>query len=137
MNFFEYRKYFFINISALWSLVTLYFVIAYNKIDCPPPAPNEFISCGFSEFINMALSIIILLWLFVFTILEILLRKYVIEKKFPNFKLNLKIKIPKLIVAIYNVIFSIGFLLASFLFIIAIIFLFIAMIMWIVTIFSS
>ena len=129
MNFRKYRKYFFINVSALWSFIVIYSILIYNRTDCPPPLPNEFISCGFSEFITMALCIIILFWLFVFTILEILIRKYLIEKKFPNFKLNLKIKMPKFIVAIYNVIFSIGFLLASFLFFVAIVLSFIAMIM--------
>ena len=136
MNFRKYRKYFFINVSALWSFIVIYSILIYNRTDCPPPLPNEFISCGFSEFITMALCIIILFWLFVFTILEILIRKYLIEKKFPNFKLNLKIKMPKFIVAIYNVIFSIGFLLASFLFFVAIVLLFIAMIMQIFNFFS-
>jgi len=136
MNFLEYKKYFFINVSALWSLIVIYSIIVYSKTDYPPPAPNDVIAIGGVEIFVMILSIIILLWLFVFTILEILIRKYLIEKKFPNFKLNLKIKIPKLIVAIYNVIFSIGFLSASFFFFVAIILLFIAMIMWIFNIFS-
>ncbi len=137
MNLFEYKKYFFVNIAALWSIVVLYSIIAYNNIDCPPPEPNEFISCGFSEFVTMALCIIILLWLFAFTVLEFLIRKYLIEKKFPNLKLNIKIKIPKFIVAIYNVIFSIGFITAVFMFFIAVIFLIIAMIMWIINFVSS
>ena len=136
MNFLEYKKYFFINVSALWSLIVIYSIIVYSKTDYPPPAPNDVIAIGGVEFFVMILSIIILLWLFAFTVLEILIRKYLIEKKFPNFKLNLKIKIPKLIVAIYNVIFSIGFLSASFFFFVAIILLFIAMIMWIFNIFS-
>lgn len=83
--------------------------------------PNDAIAISAGgEFFIMVLSIMILLWVFAFTILEILLRKYVIEKKFPNLKLNIKIKIPKIIVAIYNVIFSIGFISASFLFFIAV-----------------
>lgn len=98
----------------------------------PPPAPNDAIAIGGGEFFIMVLSIMILLWVFAFTILEILLRKYVIEKKFPNLKLNIKIKIPKIIVAIYNVIFSIGFISASFLFFIAVLLSVLAMIMWIV-----
>lgn len=137
MNLLEYKKYFFINIVALWSIVVLYSIIVYNNTDCPPPAPNEFISCGFSEFIAMALCIIILLWLFAFTVLEFLIRKYLIEKKFPNLKLNIKIKIPKFIVVIYNVIFSIGFITASFMFFITIIFLIIATIMWLINLISS
>ncbi|MBR1908630.1 hypothetical protein IJ818_06815 [bacterium] len=129
MNFRKYRKYFFINLSALWSFIVIYSIIVYSNTDYPPPAPNDVIAIGGGEFFIMALCIIILLWLFGFTILEILIRKYLIEKKFPNFKLNLKIKMPKFIVAIYNVIFSIGFLLASFLFFVAIVLSFIAMIM--------
>lgn len=137
MNFFEYRKYFFINVSALWSFIVIYSMLSYSKINYPPPAPNDVIAIGGVEIFVMILSIIILLWLFAFTILEILIRKYLIKKKFPNFKLNLKIKMPKLIVAIYNVIFSIGFCLGSFLFFVTIILLFLAMLMRIVNFFSS
>ena len=133
MNILEYKKYFFINVSALWSLIVLYSIIAYSKADKQPPAPNDAIAISAGgEFFIMVLSIMILLWVFAFTILEILLRKYVIEKKFPNFKLNIKIKIPKIIVAIYNVIFSIGFISASFLFFIAVLLSILAMIMWLV-----
>ena len=132
MNILEYKKYFFINESALWSLFVLYSIRVYSKTDYPPPAPNDAIAIGGGEFFIMVLSIMILLWVFAFTILEILLRKYVIEKKFPNLKLNIKIKIPKIIVAIYNVIFSIGFISASFLFFIAVLLSVLAMIMWIV-----
>lgn len=133
MNFLEYKKYFFINVSALWSLFVLYSIIAYSKADKQPPVPNDAIAISAGgEFFIMVLSIMILLWVFAFTILEILLRKYVIEKKFPNLKLNIKIKIPKIIVAIYNVIFSIGFISASFLFFIAVLLSVLAMIMWIV-----
>ena len=132
MNILEYKKYFFINVSALWRLFVLYSISDYRKTDYPPPAPNDAIAIGGGEFFIMVLSIMILLWVFAFTILEILLRKYVIEKKFPNFKLNIKIKIPKIIVAIYNVIFSIGFISASFLFFIAVLLSILAMIMWLV-----
>lgn len=133
MNILEYKKYFFINVSALWSLFVLYSIIAYSKADKQPPVPNDAIAISAGgEFFIMVLSIMILLWVFAFTILEILLRKYVIEKKFPNLKLNIKIKIPKIIVAIYNVIFSIGFISASFLFFIAVLLSVLAMIMWIV-----
>lgn len=137
MNFLEYRKYFFINISALWSFIVIYSIIVYSKTDYPPPAPNDVIAIGGVEIFVMILSIIILLWLFAFTILEFLIRKYLIEKKFPNLKLNIKIKIPKFIVAIYNVIFYIGFITAVFMFFIAVIFLIIAMIMWIINFVSS
>lgn len=135
MNFLEYKKYFFINVSALWSLIVIYSIIVYSKTDYPPPAPNDVIAIGGVEIFVMILSIIILLWLFVFTILEFLIRKYLIEKNFPNLKLNIKIKIPKFIVAIYNVIFSIGFFTASFLFFIALVFLFITIIMWVFNLF--
>lgn len=58
----------------------------------------------------MVMAIILLVFLYLITILEILIRKYVIERKFPNLKLNIKIKIPKFVVAIYNVIFFVGFI---------------------------
>lgn len=137
MNFLEYRKYFFANISALWFYFCVFLYIVFKNTKFEPYSHNVFPSAKDIYATYIIFCFLITIVFVLFTILEILIRKYLIEKKFPNFKLNLKIKIPKFIVAIYNVIFSIGFLSASFFFFIAVILLFIAMIMWIVNFFSS
>lgn len=110
MRIFELRKYFFANMSALSFYILIFFVINYAKNDYPPPGPNDFLAPGFGEFMLMVMAIILLVFLYLITILEILIRKYIIERKFPNLKLNIKIKIPKFVVAIYNVIFFVGFI---------------------------
>lgn len=137
MNFLDFRKYFFANISALWFYVLVRLIINYKTTDYPSPSHNDALALGSVDFAMILLAGLVLVFLVFATILEILLRKYLIEKKFRNFKLNINIKIPKFIIAIYNVIFSIGLISAGVLFIIAIIFIVIAMIMWIVSSISS
>lgn len=127
MNILKYKKYFFINITSLWSLFFICTIIAYAiaKAVYPPRAPDDFLSPSSLEFAIMLLSGMILFWLYVFTIVEIVIRKYVIKKIFPKFKLTINIKLPKLIINIYNIIFSIGFLSASvFLFLFVVLLLF-------------
>ena len=122
MNFFKYKKYFFTNISVIWSFVVLYFIVAYNRTSYPPPNPNDAIALGGKEFFLMGISIFILFWVYIFTILEILIRKTFIKRFFPNLKFNLKIKIPTIIINIYNIIFFTGFILNIFFVVICIIF---------------
>ena len=121
MKILDFRKYFFANIAALWScyfifMVILYFKDIYHKID---PEVSGFVVI-FAFWIIIT-SFLVLICIYVLTVLEILIRKFIIEKKFPNFKINIKFKIPKTIVTIYNIIFSIGFSLASVMFVIALI----------------
>ena len=131
MNFLKYRKYFFANISALWFYFCVFLYIVFKNTTFEPYSHNVFPSAKDIYAMYIIFCFLTIIVFVLLTILEILIRKYIIEKKFPNLKLNLKIKIPKPIVAIYNIIFSIGFLSASFLFFVAIIILFIAIIMWI------
>lgn len=117
MKILDFRKYFFANISALWSMVVIYSIIANSNTHYPPPGPNDAIASGGIEFFVMCYCIIIFLCLLILTFLEICIRKYIIEKKFPGFKLNIKTTIPKIFINIYNIIFSIGFTLACILFV--------------------
>lgn len=136
MKFFNLKKYFFANISALWFYCCVFLYIVFKNTDFELYSHSVFPSAKDICAIYIIFCFLIIIVFVLLTILEILIRKYIIEKKFPNFKLNLKIKMPKLVVAIYNVIFSIGFLSASFLFFVAIVLLFIAMVMWIFNFFS-
>lgn len=132
MNFLDFRKYFFANISSLWFYFCVFLYIVFRNTEFEPFSHNVFPSAKdiFGAHLIICFSIVPIL--IALTIVEALLRKYVIEKNFPYFKLNIKIKIPRIIVAIYNVIFSVGFLSASFLFFIAAVLSVLAMIMWLV-----
>ena len=132
MNFLEFRKYFFANISSLWFYFCVFLYVVFKNTEFEPFSHTVFPSAKDICAVYIILSFLVVPILISLTIVEALLGKYVIEKKFPNFKLNIKIKIPKIIVAIYNVIFSIGFISASFLFFIAVLLSVLAMIMWIV-----
>jgi len=120
MKFLNLRKYIFTNFIAIWSYIFLY--IAYDSIKHIITSKayiysDDKIVWGLMTYIYF----LILGCLIIFAILEFLIR-YLIAKKFPNFKLNLKIKIPKFIITVYNIIFSIGFISAIVLFFAAIIF---------------
>ena len=110
MKFLDLRKYFFANAAAIWFYFCVHLCIIFRNTEFEPYSHNVGLSAQ-----DICFAFIMLCFLknmlFVFlTILEILIRKFIIEKKFPNFKLNIKFKIPKVIVIIYNVIFSVGFI---------------------------
>lgn len=123
MKFLDFRKYFFANVSTFWSLLILCFIFKVSQTNYPPHNPDNFITDEFLDFYFILKSIELLLWIFGLTILEFIIRKYLIEKKFPNFRLNINIKFPKFIIIFYNIIFSIGFLSASVLSLLGILFL--------------
>ena len=115
------RKYLFTNIIAVWFYCFLVFIIEVAKVFRVKDSPMLY---------DVLMGVLILTYLFLLllgsllllAIVEILLRKFVIEKHFPNLKLNIKFKIPKFIIYIYNFIFSVSFILSNVLFILAIIF---------------
>lgn len=71
--------------------------------------PNDVISPGTFEFIFFLIICFVTLALFIIFLVEILLKKY-----FPKLQIKININIPKIITKIYNIIFFIGFTLASF-----------------------
>jgi len=119
MKFLDFRKYFFANTAALWLYCFIFLCIFIKIYICPNADPESKDFLIPFIFVIIAKSFLILICIFICMILEILIRKFIIEKRFPNFKINLKFKIPKAIITIYNVIFSIGFSLASVGFVIA------------------
>ena len=115
------RKYLFTNIIAVWLYYFLHQIYRFVK---PVLIDNEPV---YTDLIMVYVLVIacyfLLLGCFILlAIVEILLRKFVIKKHFPNLKLNIKFKIPKFIIYIYNLIFSVSFILSNVLFILAIIF---------------
>ena len=120
MKFPDLRKYIFTNFIAVWFYIFLYIIydsIKHIIISRAYIYSDNKIVWGLMIYI----CFLILGCLIIFVILELLIR-FLIKKKFPNFKLNLKIKIPKFVIAIYNIIFSIGFISAIVLFFAAVIF---------------
>lgn len=118
MKILDFRKYFFANTAALWlycSVFSYIFIKVYICSNADPESKDFLIPF---IFVIIVKSMIILIGIFIFMVFEILIRKFIIEKNFPNFKINFKFKIPKVIVAIYNIIFSIGFSMASIMFVI-------------------
>jgi len=122
MKFLNLRKYIFTNIVAIWFYYFLllttftWFVVHDKETTSPDFVIILYMYIMFISFLILGVSLIL-------SFIEHLITKYIIEKKFPNFKLNLKIKIPNFIVVIYNVTFSIGFVSACVLFLIALPFL--------------
>lgn len=105
-KFLSLRKYLFLNLIALWFYCFLFFILGLK-------AARGWSVLVFGELI--LISIVILGMLILLAIIEISIRTYVLEKHFPDFKLNLNFKMPKLIINIYNVIFCIGFVSTCFL----------------------
>lgn len=122
MKILDFRKYFFANTAALWSYCFFFLYIFIKIYICPNADPESKDFLIPFIFVIIAKSLFILICIFILTVLEILIRKFIIEKKFPNFKINLKFKTPKAIVTVYNIIFSIGFSLASVVFAISLFF---------------
>ena len=115
MRLINLKKYFFANLVAIWSYVLLFLLINYELSVKKYPVlnPNEIVSPGVFDLLFVFYAFIILSCLIAFFIFEILIRKHIIDKKFQNFKLNIKIKLPKLVSILYKILFYIGIMLAG------------------------
>ena len=93
----KFRKYFFANTSALWSYCFIFLYIFIKMYICPnaDPESKDFIIPFI--FVIIVESFFILICIFILTVLEILIRKFIIEKKFPNFKSISNLKHQKLL----------------------------------------
>ena len=121
MKFLSLRKYIFTNFIVVWFYIFLYIIydsIKHIIISRTYIYSDNKIVWGLMTYI----CFLILGCLIIFAILEILIR-FLITKNSPDFKLNLKIEMPKFVISIYNIIFSIGFVSACVLFLIALPFL--------------
>ncbi len=102
MKFLQIRKYFFLNLAAaisvlFWRSIYICFVTDY---------PPEFV-----DFAKIFLWAIVVLFFYGFAIIEILIRKFVINKYF-HFKFNFPIKLPKFLDILYYILFFTGLLLS-------------------------
>ena len=117
INLMNVRKYIFFNLAALCSYVCTFFVIHFKIADLSPCTHEDEICSGTFDIIFLSLLFRLLVCLFLLGIAEVFIRKlvkkFIIEKHFPNFKLNLNIEIPKFIIISYHVLFFTGFLVGS------------------------
>ena len=117
------RKYIFFNLASLCSYICLYWLIYMGTTKYPPCGGHNDAICP--KDIDIAFLILIgllLVCLFLLGFVEILIRKlikkFIVGKYFYDFKLNINIKIPKIIVVLYNILFFTGFVPGFILFLI-------------------
>lgn len=124
MIIFNLRKYFFANVTAFIGYIPIITAIVYNMYPHEPFNPNNFINDDFIIAVSIVLSAEVVVYTFALTLLEILVRKFFIEKKFPDFKFNLKLNIPKylniILNVIYTVLFYFGIIISSLMFIVSV-----------------
>ena len=112
MNLMGIRKYVFFNMAAFWWYGYLTLPINARLISYIFTSNSKTAPISGMDNIFLFYSYLLLLCLFLFCIIEVLARKlirrFVIEKYFPNFKPVISIEIPKPIVIIYNILFFVG-----------------------------
>ena len=111
MKFLDFRKYFFSYFYIILALVGIY--LLWLSSTFPPPTEDEFLSDGSGYFMLGGLSILAYWWCCGLLIIEILIRRFVISKIFPNLNLTFKIDIPKKLNIFLSVIFYIFFAIAT------------------------
>ena len=105
MKFLDFKKYFFSYFYIIFAFVGMY--LLWLSSTFPPPKENEFFGEGSGFGMLGIMSIFVYYWCCGLLLLEILLRKFVIPKIFPNLKIPFNIKIPKKLNIILSVIFYI------------------------------
>lgn len=113
MKFLLIRKYFFLNIAAVLSVFFWQSVYKYCTADIPPVYGWEdpIITPGFEYRAALLLWGLAILFAFIFAVIEILIRTFVIKKYF-HIEFNFSLKLPKFLDILYSVVFFTGLLLA-------------------------
>ena len=117
MKIFDLRKYIFANITAFIGYIPIITTVIYNMYPHEPYNPNNLVSENIIVFYIIALCMQITFYTVILTLLEIIIREFLIEKKFPDFKINFKLNLPKIFNIIYSVLFYFGIFISSLLFI--------------------
>lgn len=108
----DFRKYFFSYTTIVMAIVFYGLLVVYHNAHFPPGDPEDFIHPGTGLFIIIGYWFLFYLYSCGFLILEILIRKFIINRFFPNLKFPIQLNIPKVITRIYTVIFGVLFVLA-------------------------
>jgi len=113
MKFPNFKKYFFSYITIVLSYYYFYLEWIYSHTSFPQTEPDTFFQ---SEGMFSFFVLIIFLCSF-FSILllglEIIIKKFIIEKYFPKLKISLRFKFPEIVSRIYSYIFTVLFILAT------------------------
>ena len=113
MRFPNFKKYFFSYIIIILSFIYYYFE-CYSYFSVFPE--GEDVPIGQTReyyFLIAFLWLIISFFSIILLCLEIIIRKYIVEKYFPKLKIPLKFKIPEIVSRVYSFIFAVLFIIAT------------------------
>jgi len=113
MRFSNFKKYFFSYIIIILSFIYYYFE-CYSYFSVFPE--GEDVPIGQTReyyFLIAFLWLIISFFSIILLCLEIIIRKYIVEKYFPKLKIPLKFKIPEIVSRVYSFIFAVLFIIAT------------------------
>ena len=113
MKFPDFKRYVFAYVTIFMSCCHLYFAWRYINTGVPEREMTFCFHprCFYAYFI--AISILGSIISIVLLVLEILIRKFIIIKYFPNFKFSLPITVPLIISRIYSLIFNFVFIITT------------------------
>jgi len=124
MKIIDLRKYIFANITAFIGYIPICIIVDYNSRPHQPIQRGDLVSDAYFTGVLIGICIQTVLFTMVLTLIEILIRKFFIEKKFPDFKINIKFNLPKylynILNTVYTILFYFGIFISSLLFIAAI-----------------
>ena len=113
MKFFDFRKYFFSYLYIIFSYLLVRACWAYANADLPVPVDDPIITPGLEYRFWILIYGLAYLCSIVLLVVEMLIRKFVIEKYFPKLKFPLKINLPYKLNLFLSVVFYILFSLAT------------------------
>ena len=111
----NFKKYIFSYIYIFSTFLFYYCVWRYSQVEHPQVGPDDYFDFGDDafEFFSMSITYLASLCIGVALIIEMLVRKFVINKFCPNLKFSIKLKLPKKMEFFLKVIFYIMFTIAS------------------------
>ena len=112
MKFLNFKKYIFSYITIIISFGLYYLLVIFQNRHYPSATKDEFLAPGTGLAIIIGYYFVLYLISCVLLILELLIRKFIIEKYFPKLKISINFSFPKVILKIYTIIFYTLFLFA-------------------------
>ncbi len=119
MKFPNFKKYFFAHIIVILFYLMLVFFLWAGWLNCHYPSeeysfygePGVYILSPGDPQMYLGIACMICAWIpITLTVIEILFRKFIIEKYFPNLKLPFSIKLPKWLCVTHSIFFYLGFI---------------------------
>jgi len=113
MKMFNLKKYFFSYIYIFLAFLFYYLAWRFLNLDLPPANHDDVLPEGFSEGLIVGYTFLIYLYIAGALVIEILIRKFIVEKYFPNLKFSINISLPEALDKLSSVIFYVLFAVAS------------------------